>query len=366
MKVALDVTPEVIGTTGVARYGRELREALQRRSDCTVTAFAIGRASREVPPGVKHVSVPLRLIQPIWRALQVPRAEQITGPIDIVHSLDLLPPPTRRPLVITVHDLLTSEFPALHPSRSRRMQRLQLAALDRAAAILAVSRATAEALIARGVDEDRIHVTPNGLSCFPPPTESPIPSGPFILLVGSLEPRKGHELLIQAAAQEGLEDVRLVFAGPEVGRAEYLRAMANQVGVGDRITVLGPVDDSVLARLYRDATAFCLPSYGEGFGLPVLEAMSFGTPVVASNLPALREVAGDAALFAAPGDSASLAGELRRILGDRQLRDSLSRQGKERASLFTWDATAEATVRAYRAALGSSCNGSGENPAAPC
>lgn len=366
MRVALDVTPELIGTTGVARYSRELRRALERRTDCTIVPFAIGRRSQEIPPGVRHIPVPLRVVQPVWRAFGFPRAERLSGPVDIVHSLDLLPPPTRRPLAITVHDILTNQLPDLHPSRSRRMQALQLAALDRAAAILTVSRSTADALVAHGVDPSRIHVTPNGLARLAAPIDPPVPKKPFILLVGSLEPRKGHELLIQAATRDGLEDVRLVFAGPEVGRADYIRAVAAQAGVRDRVIVLGPVDDAVLAGLYRDATALCLPSYGEGFGLPVLEAMSFGTPVVASDLPALREVAADAALFVAPGDSDALARELRRIVVDPRLRERLARQGKERAALFTWDATAEATVQAYRVALRCSCNLAGKNLAAPC
>lgn len=350
LRVAIDVTPELIGTTGVARYSRELRHALDRRTDCEMIPFAFGRRSQSVPPGVRHVPVPLRLIHPIWRTFNAPRAERITGPVDVVHSLDLVPPPTRRPLVITVHDLLTSQLPGLHPSRSQRMQRLQLAALDRAAAVLAVSRSTADALLDRGIDEARIHVTPNGLSGFPPPVDPPLPSGPFILVVGSLEPRKGHELLLRAVAHGGLEDVRLVFAGPEVGRAEEIRSLAADLGVADQLVVLGPVDDSLLAGLFRDSTVFCLPSYGEGFGLPVLEAMSFGTPVVASDLPALREVAGNAALFVAPGDSDSLADGLRRVLRDEPLRERLGRQGRERSALFTWDATAQATVTAYHVA----------------
>jgi glycosyltransferase involved in cell wall biosynthesis len=246
------------------------------------------------------------------------------------------------------------------------MQELQLAALERSAAILTVSRTTAAVLVARGIEESRIYVTPNGLSPFPSPVEPPRNRESFVLLVGSLEPRKGHELLLEAVAREGLEEVRVVFAGPEVGRGDQIRRVAAELGVSDRLDLLGPVEDAVLAGLYRDAIALCLPSYGEGFGLPVLEAMSFGTPVVASDLPVLREVAADAALFAAVGDVDSLARELRCIVADRRLRDRLGRQGKERASLFTWDATAESTVHAYRVALSRACNRSGGKAGPSC
>lgn len=351
LRVAVDVTPELIGTTGVARYARELRRALERHPDCTIVPFAIGRRSQAVPQGVRHVPIPLRVVQGLWRSVGAPRAEHITGPVDLTHSLDLMPPPTRGPLVVTIHDLVTSELPGLHPSRSRRAQHLQLLGAARAAAILTVSQATAQALVNRGVNEALIHLTPNGLSRLPRPVAPPVLGGPFLLVVGTLEPRKGHEILLRAVAQDGLEQLRLVFAGPPAGRSSDLNALATRLGLEGRLTILGKVDDAVLAGLYREALALCMPSFGEGFGLPVLEAMSFGTPVLASDLPALREVAGDAALFARPGDAHAFAHELRQLVSDQHLRHSLARKGKERASLFTWDATAEKTVQAYRDAL---------------
>lgn len=352
LRVALDVTPELVAEAGVARYSRELRRALERRGDCSIKPFAIGRGPYQLPPQARHVRVPLRVVQRAWRAFGLPRAEHIAGSVDIVHSLDLLPPPTRCPLVVTVHDVLTSELPTLHPPRSRQTQRLQLEALGRAAAIVAVSDSTADALRARGIDEDRLNIARNGLTSFPSPVDPPFPPGTFILAVGSLEPRKGHELLLRAVATAGLWDIHLVFAGPTVGRAQQIEQLATELGLSERLSVLGTVQDDVLAGLYRDALMLCMPSLGEGFGLPVLEAMSFGTPVLASDLPALREVAGDAAVFSVPGDSDDLAHQLHRVVSDKQLRDQLARKGKARASLFTWDAAAEKTVEAYRAALG--------------
>ncbi len=359
LRVALDVTPELIGSTGVARYARELRRALEGRTDCKVVPFAIGRRSQAVPTGVRHVRVPQRVVQGLWRSVGVPRAEQITGQVDVTHSLDLVPPPTRAALVVTVHDLVTSELPALHTSRSRQTQHRQMLALARTAAVLTVSHATAQALVDHGVDETLIHVTPNGLSRLPPALAPPVPPDPFVLVVGTLEPRKGHEILLRAIAQAGLEQLRLVFAGPPAGRSSDLHVLARTLGLGERLTILGEVDDAVLAGLYRDALALCMPSFGEGFGLPVLEAMSFGTPVIASDLPALREVAGDAAVFASPGDIGALARALRRVVADQDLRERLARQGTARAALFTWDATAEKTVQAYRIALASKAAGLG-------
>ena len=351
ISVALDVTPELIASTGVARYSRELRRALTARNDCEVSAFGIGRRSQHIPDGVHHLAVPLRVVHAGWATVGLPRAEQISGRADVVHSLDLIPPPTRLPLVVTVHDLVTTELPSLHHERAQRMQRQQLASLERAAAVLTVSQAVADSLVERGIDPARIHVTPNGLTALPDPTDPPVPEGPFILAVGTLEPRKAHDVLIRAFAAAGTDQMRLVFAGPTDGRAAELERLASSLGVGDRLVILGRVDDSTLAGLYRRATLLCMPSLAEGFGLPVLEAMAAGLPVVASDLPAVREVAASAAVLVAPGDVDSLAAALADVAADGPLRETLRRRGWERAARFTWEAAAEATVKAYRAAL---------------
>jgi glycosyltransferase involved in cell wall biosynthesis len=253
---------------------------------------------------------------------------------------------------MTVHDLVTSELPALHARRARRTQQAQLGALERATVVLTVSRAIADSLVDRGVDAEKIHVTPNGLTRLPEPAGTPLGGDPFILVVGTLEPRKGHELLINALAASGLAGIGLVFAGPTAGRADELERLARQLGIAERLHILGRVDDALLAGLYRDAKLLCMPSFGEGFGLPVLEAMAAGLPVLASDLPAIREVADDAAVLVAPGDVDALAAAIRDVIGDQQLTARLRQNGHRRAAAFTWDATAEATVRAYRSALG--------------
>jgi glycosyltransferase involved in cell wall biosynthesis len=167
-------------------------------------------------------------------------------------------------------------------------------------------------------------------------------------MVGTLELRKGHDVLLRACT--GL-DVDIVFAGPTVGREGELRRLAAELGLGERLSILGRVPDDVLARLYRDATVLAMPSFGEGFGLPVLEAMAAGAPVVASDLPAIREVAGDGAVLVPPGDVAALATALAQAFTDEALRSRLRASALERARAFSWERAAEATVQAYRSAL---------------
>jgi glycosyltransferase involved in cell wall biosynthesis len=350
IRVALDVTPELVASTGVARYSRELRRALERREDCEVIPFAVGRRTHEVPPGVRHVPVPLRICQTVWRTFGFPKVEDLTGTVDVFHSLDLVPPPSRAPLVVTVHDMLAIELPHLHAKRNRRTQERQVAALQRAGAIVTCSQSVAHSLARMGVDAD-LHVTGSALTPLPDPVDPPLPRGRFILMVGTLEPRKGHDLLLRAVAAAHVEDVRIVFAGPTAGRAEELRALAQRLGLGDRLEILGRVDDAVLAGLYRDAALLCMPSYGEGFGLPVLEALAVGLPVVASDLPAVREVADGAAVLVEPGDVPELSSALARALADEQLRARARRLGPERAAAFTWESVAAATIDAYRSVL---------------
>ena len=351
IRVALDVTPELIASAGVARYSRELRRALERRDDCHVAPFALGRRSQPVPDRVRHYAVPLRIVHGAWRMVGLPSAEQLAGRVDVVHSLDLVSPPTRCPLVVTVHDTVTSELPALHRHRATILRQRQLGALHRAAAVLAVSASTAQSLLDNGVDAGRVHVTRNGLTRLPEPGASPVPKAGFILMVGTLEPRKGHDLLLRALARARLGDAHVVFAGPAHGRAEELRALATGLGIEQQLTILGRVEDAVLARLYRDAALLCMPSLAEGFGLPVLEGLAAGVPVLASDVPAIRELVDDAAVLVPPGDVDALAGSLERVLADDRLRERLRRRGPERASPFSWEATAEATVRAYESVL---------------
>lgn len=355
LRVGFDITPELVGDTGVARYSRELRRAIVETGRCELLPFGIGRRSQPIPPGARYLPIPLRTVHKAWEVVGLPRAEHLVGAVDVVHSLDLVPPPTRAPLVVTVHDTVTSRLPHLHTQRTREMQQRQFLSLRRAQLVLTVSRTTAQELIAAGVDPGRVRVTPNGLSKLSPPRDAAIGWRRWVLMVGTLEPRKGHDLLLRAVAETPVPELGVVFAGPLAGRRGELEGLAQELGVLDRLQILGHVDDGTLAGLYRDATLLCMPSLGEGFGLPVLEAMAAGLPVVASDLAAIREVAADAAVLVPPGDVPTLGGAIARVCADEALRGRLGAAGRKRAQSFSWTRTAETTVDAYQtAACGSS------------
>lgn len=346
MRVGLDVTAVTTGGTGVARYVRQLTAALGRE-DVQLALLAFGRGRRPAPDGTRQLRIPLRILHAGWGAVAWPSVERLVGPVDLVHAPDLRPPPTRAPVVMTVHDLAAVDLPALHSPRRVAAQRAQLDAARSAAIVFAVSRATADRLVAHGVDGDRIVVTPLGHTPLPPPGPRTV-APPFVLAVGEIAPRKNLPLLVRAFRAAALsQDMRLVIAGPHGQDTEAVLAAAD-----DRVVLLGPVDDATLARLYGDATALCFPSRAEGFGLPVLEAMAAGLPVVASDLEVLREVAGPAAVLVDSLDENGWIDALRTVTDDEQLRRRLIADGRRRAAEFTWTATAEATLTGYRKAAG--------------
>jgi glycosyltransferase involved in cell wall biosynthesis len=344
LRVGYDVTATIVGRTGVARYARELVAAVEEEG-VAGRLLAVGRGPYPPPAGTRRVRVPLRVVRAGWSVLHGPRVERWLGEIDLMHALDMSPPPTRRPLAITVHDLAALEHPHLHSSRHVDQQRRQLRAALSARLLCAVSHSTADALTRHGIPSERIAVTPLGLTRLPPP-EPPSVRPPFLLAVGELASRKSLGTLIDAFRTADLPaEWRLVLAGPPGHGADAVLSRT-----GERVLALGAVSDAQLAGLYRAAAALCFPSAAEGFGLPVLEAMSYGLPVVASDLPVTREVAAEDATFVAAGDVQGWRRALEDIVAHPTSPAQLER-ARLRASAYTWQRTAQLTVAAYRRAL---------------
>src|SRR3954447_22228531 len=253
------------------------------------------------------------------------------------------------PGVAMVHDLIAFDRSLRPRGRSALIERATLPrAVRRAAALLCNSHATAKALVERfPAAAQKAVVVHLGVSpaldggALPPGA----PSGGFVLAAGTLEPRKNLPRLVAAYArlEAGLQAAHpLVVVGPTGWQTgETLRALQS---IGDRARVLGFVSDAELGALYRSCAVFAYPSLGEGFGLPVLEAMSAGAPVLTSDRSSLPEVGGDAAAYADPTSVDSIAAALGELLRDPARRADLARRGPERAALFSWDAFAERTL----------------------
>jgi glycosyltransferase involved in cell wall biosynthesis len=276
---------------------------------------------------------------------------------DVVHATSLaVPPPGDRPLVVTVHDLVVLRAPELLTRRGVAFHRAGLERARRLGATWVVPTAWGRDDLAReGVDPALVHVAHHGVTVGPPPVDGDVDATlvrlgvrpPFVLFVGTLEPRKGVADLLAAHGRlrAGRPDLQLVLAGAR-GWGE-LPALD-----GPGLVAPGSLADADLDALYRTAEVLALPSRYEGFGLPVVEAMARGCPVVCSDAACLPEVAGGAAVLVPMGDVAALADALAGVLDDGAARDRLVAAGHRRAAAFTWAASAEAHARAYAAAFG--------------
>lgn len=331
MTVVIDA--DVLGRhrTGDETYVLNLLRELGRL-DSGLRLVALTRRPELVPDGIEPCLVPAGSQE--WRmAVTVPRVIRRLRP-ELVHFQHVLPPFAGR-AVLTVHDLSFERDASLMGRADRAIFRtLVPRSVRRARRVLTVSERTKRDLIdLYGTDADKIVVTPNGVDPAFTPGEG---GGDYALFVGAIQRRKDPLAALAAAEAAGL---RLVVVGPD--RDGDLAAELRRRGADLR----GYVDLEELAALYREAAALVFPSRYEGFGLPVVEAMASGTPVVATDDAAVREVAGDAALYAS---AAELGTALVRAVAERA---SLAAAGIERAKRFSWAATAKATLDVYREAL---------------
>jgi glycosyltransferase involved in cell wall biosynthesis len=324
MRVAIDVSSLVQTRAGTARYLESLMHELRARDDVTLTTRAFGRSDR--------ASTLAR--DAVWYPFLLGREDTA----DVLHCPTYRGPTRPRvPLVVTVHDLAVFRHPEAFNRWTRAYSpRVVPRVLAAAQRVIAVSEFTRRELIELlRVPDEKIRVVPNAVGEeFTNVGEAA--EGDYVLAVGTLEPRKNLERLVEAV-QRTKRELRVVGArgwgGVEVG--------------GNGVRWLGEVSDKELARLYRGAACVAYPSLYEGFGIPVLEAMACGAPVVTTRGTAMEEVADGAAVLVDARDPAEIAAGIERAATDR---DELVARGLERASQFRWDAVAAATVQVYREA----------------
>jgi glycosyltransferase involved in cell wall biosynthesis len=330
------VDADVLGRqrTGDETYVENLLRHLPALAGGDFRFAAITRRPDLVPDGVEAVELKARF-QELRMAIALPRLLRRLRPA-LAHFQHALPLGWDGSTVVTVHDLSFERDAVSMGSLDRWIfKRVVPRAARRARRVIAVSERTKHDLVdLYAIPPERITVVPHGVD----PAFGPGGNGAhdYLLYVGAIQARKDPLAAAQAAESVGLP---LVVAGPE--REPALARELERHGADLR----GYVEKDELARLYRGAACLVLPSRYEGFGLPVLEAMACGTPVVAHSDPALREVAGDVAVYAEPG---GLADAIRQALAQRQ---RLAAAGLERARLFTWEETARRTLDVYREAL---------------
>ena len=370
--IAIDYTAAWEQGGGIGRYVRELVQALARLDSRTdYRLFVAGAKRSQLPPAPgpnfqwRPTPIHPRHWARIWHRARLPYPlETITGRVALVHATDFTLPPTLpgTRTLLTVHDLSFVRVPeTASPSLKAYLDVVVPRSVRRADHVLADSEATRADLMALyGTPPARITVLWSGVDArFAPVTAAAelervrqryaLPAGPFILSVGTVQPRKNYARLIAALGRLRAEwpDLALVIVGGPGWLENPIYATLDAHGLRDAVTFTGFADDADLPALYTLARAVALPSLYEGFGLPVLEAMACGTPVVTSNVSSLPEVAGDAALLVDPLDEDALDAALRRLLMDEALRASLRERGLARAATFTWERAARQLHTVY-------------------
>jgi glycosyltransferase involved in cell wall biosynthesis len=290
--------------------------------------------------------------------------------LDLVHGLAYLAPLVHPGVatVATILDVIWIHHPEATGARFRAvMGTLAPLVGRRSTRIIAISEAARDDIAATlHLDIEKFDVTPLGILQPPPPATRADPAGarerlglgaqPIVLCVAAKRAHKNLHGLIRALAlldrgSEPGQRVQLVLPGSSNEYEDQLRALARELGVEDDVRFPGWISDADLEELYQLASCFVLPTLREGFGLPVLEAMARGVPVACSDIPALTEVVGDAAVLFDPHDPAAIAHAIERIMGDPELAGELVKRGRERCRMFTWERTALATLASYRRAL---------------
>jgi glycosyltransferase involved in cell wall biosynthesis len=367
MKIGFDYTIADLNMAGSGVYARSLFTALQQLSadgaDLEMLPLRMGSpwTQRRRTGLLRRAAVLYRSL--IGRHVEMPRAVRRAG-VDLFHEPNgLLPAHISTPSVVTMFDTSVLDFPHGFNAWQRIEWRvLARRSLSTARLVLTISESAKRDILRHyAVPDEKIFVTPLAAAdvfrALPSQTFDAVRARfglrRFLLTVGTLEPRKNHVGLITAfleARRRGhLQDVQLVHVGAPTWKRPV--GIDDAARYGDAVRFLGYLDIGDLVALMNAADATAFLSFGEGFGLPVLESMQCGTPVVASDIPVLREVAADAAVYADPHSTSAMADALIAVLEDADLRARMRESGLRRAQQFSWAACARRTEDAYRAAV---------------
>ncbi len=381
MRVAWDVSMLSVPPTGIGRYVREtLRATAAARPRWELLAVSVcGREESPrlaahlgaLPPNVRRAH---RLLRParVWRRalneLPLPTLEALAGSVDAFVDSEWLHPRQRRGARIAiVYDLVPLRHPQWVDEATRRLHVRTLDTLGRRAdRIVCISEATADDVEAYlGVPSERLAIARPGVDpafagAVPAPPAA-LDGRPYVLALGTLEPRKNLGVLLEAFARIAVRhpDVVLAVAGARGPAAAEVEAAAARLGIGPRVRLTGYVEDAALPGLVAGARALAFPSLFEGFGMPIVEAMAAGVPVVASTAPSLDEACGGAALRADPAAPAAFADALDVLLGDEGAAIGLVAAGRVHAATLTWEACGAAFAEAIEVGVGARAAGRG-------
>lgn len=363
-RVALDLHMVGGQETGNETYAAELGAALGRNPGCDTLLYT--PRPQAVAAGLVHARV--------RRTPDVPSAVRLgllypwlarRDRVDLIHVTYAAPPLFSGPTVVTVHDVSYRIYPEFFSPRVRAtLEALVGRSVRRAARVIAISENTRRDLVRLyGLPPDRVVVTHLAAARrFEPQAADRLAQvrsrlglpDQYVLAVGNLQPRKNLGRLVDAFAGLAAEhpDLCLVLVGKSAWRGSDVASRVSERGIAGRVVMTGYVEPDDLPAVYAGSQVFCYPSLYEGFGLPAVEAMACGAPTLTSDTSCMPEVVGDAAVTVDPTSVDAIAGGLRRLLDDPDLRARLAARGMARARTFSWDRTAGQTVDVYRAVVG--------------
>jgi len=379
MIIGLDATALAGKKTGIGIYTDQLIKALLNDyPEVIVKLFSCKpvspdnsrqvRLSRNAWKSLPYPGVPPTILYSLWSFLKYPPIELLTGEIDIFHGLSYVLPPTKKArTVLTIHDLAFMRIPEVH-TRLRVILTPQFVrkSVARADAILAVSEHTKNDIVDLfNVDPSKITVTYNGVDhrLFHPQQDSLFIEKvmrqygiikPYVYYLGTIEPRKNVDILVKAFVYVNEKlggNFQLVLTGKKGWKVDALMQDITKMAETRDLVYTGYVTDEEKAALYNGAELFVYPSQYEGFGIPVVEAMACGCPVITTNVSSLPEVAGTAGILVPPGDLDALADGIIKILCDQDLRKRMSEASLIQAAEFTWQRTAAVTKSVYEKLL---------------
>lgn len=370
--IGIDYTPAYEQSGGIGRYVRELVAALVLQHRQNDYRLFVAGAKFPFSPPFRSLGVswfPTRIapvwLARIWHRLRLPLAVEVfTGAVDLFHATDFVLPPTlpATKTLLTVHDLSFVRVPdSAFPSLKRYLEQVVPRSVIRADHILADSSATKSDLVdLYGVLPEKVSVLLSGVSesfvqvrdkvvLMAMRKKYALGEWPYLFTIGTVQPRKNYVRLIQALAllrARGF-DLHLVIAGGKGWLDDPIYMAVREQKMQDYVHFIGFADEADLPALYSAAACFVFPSLYEGFGLPVLEAMRCGIPVVTSNVSSLPEVAGDAALTIDPYDVEAIASAIEQVLMSPSLCETLVTRGYVRAQQFTWETSARHLIDIY-------------------
>ena len=374
MRIGFEVSPLLCARTGVGNYTYHLlRHLLIRAEEEEFFAFSSGRGAMGLDglPQLavhRHIPIPTRVLYQAWSCFGRPHVDAWLGGVDLYHATNYFLPPVRSAArVLTIYDLAFLKSPEWCDQKvvAPFAKHIHRSAAAAGAIVTCSESAKRDIVELLEVEENKISVAYGAVddefTAMAPEAASVLLKkryhldGPYLLFVGTVEPRKNVVGLLRAYARAAkvIPHALVLVGGASASYEAQIEALLGELAIRDRVYRIGYVADrSELPAFYSAATAFILPSFDEGFGLPVLEAMACGTPVIASDCASLPEVGGEAARYVAPDDVDGLAHTMEEVATDESLQDSMCRLGHAQAQKFSWSACADRTMEVYRQVVG--------------